>query len=477
MKFAILNQVNFDAFDLLKPTVVNCGSALSIAVYVQRPADGFTITGCKVRVTNADGTPLTIDATLVGSDYVATFPASHFERYGRVENGVAISVLGADENGVERVWIERMGSLYIRPTDAQSEAGSGVCPTRAEVEAGWWSEWTTVPGGPYKWTFAYDAANGEWVATSTDGEFVRRIVSPDGENAVELTIGRIEDVQYTATRHRVAAPVPTKPEDIGAASVADATLTPVYSQTPTWTFVGLASEWKIATGPEWDSANSRWDLGICPINVPEHVSHCWVNGSQTDALIVFPYDGFAPDSPAASGGITATRTDIVGFILGSQSDKPLQPQGDYATTAQLAQKADVSAIPYDLGTPIVIDTASSEVVEGETVYYGAASLADRTSNIVQVTAATPLDELRITFPAATSGKVRDFGLRVEVGTGSAALTAPALVPPAGVTLENADGEIPALADGTATAAGVTLLYFSETAPGVFLVKGEQVKEA
>lgn len=123
MKFAILNQVNVDAFDLLKPTVVNCGSALSIAVYVQRPADGFTITGCKVRVTNADGTPLTIDATLVGSDYVATFPASHFERYGRIENGVAISVLGADENGVERVWIERMGSLYIRPTDAQSEAG------------------------------------------------------------------------------------------------------------------------------------------------------------------------------------------------------------------------------------------------------------------------------------------------------------------------------------------------------------------
>lgn len=123
MKISILNQVNFDAFDLLKPTVVNCGSALSIAVYVQRPADGFTITGCKVRVTNADGTPLTIGATLVGSDYVATFPASHFERYGRVENGVAISVLGADESGVERVWIERMGSLYIRPTDAQSEAG------------------------------------------------------------------------------------------------------------------------------------------------------------------------------------------------------------------------------------------------------------------------------------------------------------------------------------------------------------------
>lgn len=133
-----------------------------------------------------------------------------------------------------------------------------------------------------------------------------------------------------------------------------------------------------------------------------------------------------------------------------------------------------SALRYDLGTPIVIDTATSEEVEGETVNYGAAALADRTANRVSITAA--IAELRLTFSAAVSGKVRDFGLRVEVGDGTAALTAPALVPPAGVTLENADGAIPALADGAATAKGVTLLYFSETAPGVFVVKGEQVEE-
>ena len=109
------------------------------------------------------------------------------------------------------------------------------------------------------------------------------------------------------------------------------------------------------------------------------------------------------------------------------------------------------------------------------VDYGEATLADRTANRVAITA--EIAELRLTFPAAVSGKVRDFGLRVEVGDGTAALTAPALVPPAGVTLENPDAAIPALADGAADAKGVTLLYFSETAPGVFLVKGEQVKEA
>ena len=186
-------------------------------------------------------------------------------------------------------------------------------------------------------------------------------------------------------------------------------------------------------------------------------------------------------SPASTGSWVASEWEKL-FDL--DTGAPASGGTKLITNGQvftaLQGKADVSAIPYTLGTTTVIDEASSEVVEGETVNYGAATLANRTENIVQVTAATALDELRITFPAATLGKVRDFGLRVEIGTGSAALAAPALVPvaPAGETIkiENADGTIPALADGTATAKGVTLLYFSENAPGIFVVKGEQVEE-
>ena len=187
----------------------------------------------------------------------------------------------------------------------------------------------------------------------------------------------------------------------------------------------------------------------------------------------------------------ATVEDVLAALRTGKANRAANPTaGNLAAldangnpTDSLIPAANVAtkgAIPYSLGTPTVISTASSEVVEGETVTYGAALLTNRTANIVQVTAATALDELRITFPAATSGKVRDFGLRVEIGTGSAALAAPALVPiaPTGETIkiENADGTIPELADGTATAKGVTLLYFSETAPGVFVVKGEQVEE-
>ena len=149
-----------------------------------------------------------------------------------------------------------------------------------------------------------------------------------------------------------------------------------------------------------------------------------------------------------------------------------------ANIAAVPNKADASALRYDLASETEITTASQETVEGATVNYGEATLADRTGNRVSITAT--LDELRITFPPAVSGKLRDFGLRVEVGTGSAALTAPAIVPvaPTGETikLENNAKQIPALADGAAAAKGVTLLYFSESAPGVFFVKGEQVGE-
>lgn len=186
------------------------------------------------------------------------------------------------------------------------------------------------------------------------------------------------------------------------------------------------------------------------------------------------------------GGTFALISDVTGKADKDESatsgnlakfDSQGNPIDSQIPAANVAVKADLR---YSLGTPTIISSASSEVISGETIYYGEATIADRTANIVQVTAATALDELRITFPAATSGKVRDFGLRVEIGTGSAALAAPALVPIAPtdetIKLENADGTIPALADGTATAKGVTLLYFCETASGVFVVKGEQVKE-
>lgn len=102
----------------------------------------------------------------------------------------------------------------------------------------------------------------------------------------------------------------------------------------------------------------------------------------------------------------------------------------------------------------------------KTISNGAVTLDDRAINAVAVD--STLASLTINFPTAASGKVRDFGLRLSVASGIT--TAPELVLPQGITCENADGEVPEIgADGAAT-----ILYFTETASGVFLVKGEVV---
>ena len=301
----------------------------------------------------------------------------------------------------------------------------GDYPTKAQMDLGWWSEWV-FSGEEPPTGYNYDAEYGTEANPHGWSLILVKISDPtirlqydtgEGDEDAEMVEFAMENV--TATRHRVAAPVPTKPSDIGAAS--------------------RASNPTAGNLAALDADGNPTDSGIAKTSV---------------APLASPAFTGTPTAPTPTAGDNTTKVATTAFVQG--------------------------ALPYTLGTPTVIDTASSETVEGETVNYGAATLADRTANVVQVTAATALDELRITFPAATSGKVRDFGLRVEIGTGSAALAAPALVPvaPTGETIkiENADGTIPELADGTATAKGVTLLYFSETSSGVFVVKGEQVEE-
>ena len=62
--------------------------------------------------------------------------------------------------------------------------------------------------------------------------------------------------------------------------------------------------------------------------------------------------------------------------------------------------------------------------------------------------------------------------RITVAAGE---SAPALSIPQGITIENAGGAVPVIADGEASAAATTLVWFSETAPGIFTAKNETVK--
>jgi hypothetical protein len=127
----------------------------------------------------------------------------------------------------------------------------------------------------------------------------------------------------------------------GKASTADATLVPIYSQTPRYGY----SEWVF------------WNGGSHTITGPfEDAEHVWyylldgttrsLNGwsvyeESLDTLgLVFFEEMYGP-APGATR--TRIRTDIIGYRLGSQSDKPLAPADDYALKSDLVRAVDYSS--------------------------------------------------------------------------------------------------------------------------------------
>jgi len=88
--------------------------------------------------------------------------------------------------------------------------------TRAELEAGWWSEWTCEPSYIKINYVRYDEDREKWH------------IQYETASPVDIYVDGLEDdtilsfidkgIHYTLTRHYIAGPVPTKPADIGAAS-------------------------------------------------------------------------------------------------------------------------------------------------------------------------------------------------------------------------------------------------------------------
>ena len=124
-----------------------------------------------------------------------------------------------------------------------------------------------------------------------------------------------------------------------------------------------------------------------------------------------------------------------------------------------------SELRYSLINPTVT-TGTDDTDPQNPITYGAVTLVDRAANFIQFT--SDIDELRITLPAGVDGKVRDFGLAVNVNSG---VTPPAITILGNTAIYNPDGTMPELAEG------MNLLYFSEIGPyGLMLVKGEQVQQ-
>lgn len=108
------------------PLTVPCGSSRTIAVTGIRSKCGVEVTGCRVRVTNADGETLTLDCVKYRGAWCVTFPASHFQSYGTVKNGVVVFAVGKDERGNSQTWIERFGDLKVESIGSSATPGVGV---------------------------------------------------------------------------------------------------------------------------------------------------------------------------------------------------------------------------------------------------------------------------------------------------------------------------------------------------------------
>lgn len=132
----------------------------------------------------------------------------------------------------------------------------------------------------------------------------------------------------------------------GKASTADATLTPIYSDTPTY------SEWVIE--PATVSVGSLTYTLVAYDKVLDGV-HYWCVSNKAGSFTpmgTIPYDptatnliftmpgGFSPRSVTT----TRTRTDILGYVLGSQTDKLLASEVE-AEALRQGKLASTSAAP------------------------------------------------------------------------------------------------------------------------------------
>lgn len=483
----------------------NCGRWAITAVFVAASfPDGSTTT--RAAVQSANGV------------WVATLPATATS--GRTANGVRIMADGIDENG-EAV------TGYILGVADFAVASLDVTPAPEPGETSYQMLYfDAVPSVLHK----CDVAKIDGVLKFYNGTAWEPFAAPVTlDDAVTRTSGNgVKSSGIWSALWGALAALPTGFTSLydwvvnqlaGKASTADATLTErgfgawVLADNVNNPITGeWLEEWQrfspSATSGEVTIVNNEIYIGGVSATAGQDVS-------QDGLSLVFNGFGWANLGNALGisvGDTVATRTALHGYQLGSQTDKPLASEAEAvalrtgkmsasATGANIlvggsggAASSDIATAIEDLfrfkadldsptftGTPVAPTpqdgdnsalVANTAFVQGavpyalvtKTISNGAVSLDDRAINAVAVSSS--LASLTINFPTATSGKARDFGLRLTVASGIT--TAPELVLPQGVTCENADGEAPEIgADGAAT-----ILYFTETASGVFLVKGE-----
>ena len=250
-------------------------------------------------------------------------------------------------------------------------------PTKSQIDAGWWSEWTVSAApetsGAY---YRVDRDTSDWLLVEVNGARLIPVESISATGGDEDQVSELvfPYMRITATRHRVAAPVPTKTSDLtndgpdGAHPFISQhqQLTPVYG--------GNGERFS-----DWTFSNSGSYTITGPVQMSPDPSSEWIYVLLDHGITYPPVETFASEELARAattqtyfGIVTATRTEnpIIGYTLGSQTTKPLQPKGDYAPATNIAKtalasgvqtslgKADTAVQPSDIGIPAFSTTAT-----------------------------------------------------------------------------------------------------------------------
>ena len=430
----------------------------------------WAITAVSVAATYPDGSTTTRAAVQSANGvWVATLPATATS--GRTANGLRVMADGIDENG-DAV------TGYILGVADFAVASLGVTPAPEPGETSWQMLYfDEVPGTLRKG----DVAKVDGVLKLYNGAawepFAGDIPAPstatpamDGTGAAgsSAAFARGDHVHPTDTSRMAAtatgADIPLNPSAgaLDMNSAVNLLATQVDGAQTTANDAGAAAT----------AANNKIDAHAADttIHVTSTEKSTW-NGKQ-DALTAQQLANIAAVPSKANdadvlhntGGWLVTNASYVGMHDPTGKEASFRYVEGLGTFLMLNDR--MYYVPSSDGT-LALTANIPYTLTTKTISNNAVTLDDRAINAVAVSLS--LASLTINFPTATSGKARDFGLRLTVASGIT--TAPQIVLPQGVTCENADGEAPEIgADGAAT-----ILYFTETASGVFLVKGEVVQ--
>lgn len=314
-------------------------------------------------------------------------------------------------------------------------------PAKAQMDEGWWSEWTIVPDTPAgekfyivqqgqsQWNVWLEAFDGDHDRVP-DWQKFDTVCDKDDTLNMELL-----GTTYTATRHRVAAPVPTKTSQLTNDS-------------------GFLTSHQDITGKE-DKSNKTASFSQTPGDVKYPTEKLLKDSLDANAAAHrYALNMAEPDVTYTAWSVSPSTYRLV-FYGGQWLPVDTVYTGDYFPGQESGDPAgdeNSTSLSWATGDPEA-PGAVEAITATRTPTGASVTLQDRAINVVSLSTTATM-----TMPAAILGHARDLVVRLIVGAADLNITwGTADADGVAVDYETEDGEFPDL-----SAAGTYLVRLTET---------------